>query len=179
MGELEVVKTDGKQTIELGRGCALVRGESRWDEWRVQMLFDGGEGIRKEKKRKKFFFLCFPWMAAGVAFSPCQTARSGVVLSFFLIWPRPEKTRRLAALLLLAAGMLFSLAPDQPHFSSSSTCKVSPSAYRYCTNLNLAEWIASEYLQDIPTLAAGLLVGKDETAVSLDEAAIFFLFLPR
>lgn len=132
-----------------------------------------GREFGKKRKEKSFSFSVFPGWRRELLSPPVKLARSGVVLSFFLIWPRPEKTRRLAALLLLAAGMLFSLAPDQPHFSSSSTCKVSPSAYRYCTNLNLAEWIASEDLQDIPTLAAGLLVAKDETAVSLDQAAIY------
>lgn len=94
-------------------------------------------------------------MVGGSCFLPLsKTARSGVVLSFFLIWPRPEKTRDWLAASACLLGMLFSLAPDQPHFSSSSTCKVSPSAYRYCTNFNLPGYITSEGLQGIPTLAA-------------------------
>lgn len=53
-----------------------------------------GRGFWKKKEKKKVFLSLFSLVAGGSCFlAPVKTAPAGVVLSFFLIWPRTGKTK--------------------------------------------------------------------------------------
>lgn len=136
-----------------------------------------GREFGKKRKEKSFSFSVFPGWRPDLLSAPVKLLGPGSCFLSSLFGPvqtRPE-TGWAPGRCCLLAGMLFSLAPDQPHFSSSSTCKVSPSPYRYCTNFDLAVWVASEDVYRFPTRLQVSWLGKRQAAVLSDRAAILFL----
>lgn len=140
-GGLQVVQMDGKEINESGRGCALVRVNEGGMNGGCLMA---GRVLGKKRKEKSFSFSVFPGWRRELLSAPLSNCPVRGRAFFLPYLAQTRKDQRLAGLRLLATGMLFSLAPDQPHFSSSSTCKVSPLGNRYCTNFGLAVRVRSE-----------------------------------
>lgn len=142
------------------------------------VCFDGvGEGIRKEKKRKKFFFLWFSWMVGGSCFLPLSKLLGpGSCFLSSLFGPGQKRPETGWLPLLACLVCFFRWRRTSPTFQVPQRVKFLPLPTGTVLTSTCPERSQVRASKEFPTWLQAPPVGKDEMR-RVAQSSCDFLFL--